>query len=244
MTKLSKLFGVASGLICVAASAQVTEGNSAVEQYRIQSHYGPEEALLSPIFPHDEKLEIGGGAAIAPLSSLMNYHGYQGSLIYHINRRHAVEPVFYSANSGKLSSFVNEQIGDKVDASDRASLSVAIPKQMLAASYLFSPYHAKLHISERSVSHFDLYLGLGAGAVQTEALHLDQTIGTKTWNPGALLTTGIRMLFEPRFALKIEARDFIHGAESFGKKSTTHSFQIGLAASIFFGSFSSDRSSL
>lgn len=239
MGKLSKILGLTTCVISAAGMAQVTEGNSAVEQYRIQSHYGPEEALLSPLFPRDEKVEISGGAALAPLSSLMDYHGYQGSLVYHINRRHAVEPVFYSANSGKLSSFVKEQIANKIDDSERNSTFVAIPKQIVAASYLFSPYHAKLHISERSVSHFDLYFGLGAGAVQNEATNLNGVAGSAQWNAGGLVTAGVRMLFQPRFALRLEARDFVAGADSFGKKSTTHNFQMGLALSVFFGSFPS-----
>jgi len=232
------------GLMSFAAVAQVTEGNSAVEQYRVQSHYGPEEALLSSLYPHEQKLEIGGGAAIAPLSSLMKYYGFQGSLIYHINRRHAVEPVFYSSNIGEFSSFDETQLIAKKDkiigqVGEPAynKLAIDIPKQMLAASYLFTPYHAKLHLSERSVSHFDLYFGLGAGAVQTEENFLKGGLGEKQWNAGALVTAGARLLIRPRFSFRMEARDFIHGANSFGTKGTTHSFQMGVALSMFFGSF-------
>jgi outer membrane beta-barrel protein len=224
-------------VVSLGATAQVREGQSSVEQYRIQSHYGPDEALLTPLFPRDGKLEFSGGATLAPLSSLMDYYGYQGSLIYHINRRHAVEPVFYSSNKGSLSKFVKEQIADKVSDAERSSMSVDIPLQMLAASYFFTPYHAKLHLSERSVSHFDLYLGLGAGAVQNEAFVLDGTQGNREWKAGGLVTAGVRMLFRPRFALRLEARDFIHGSQSFNKSATTHSFQFGASLSVFFGSF-------
>jgi len=239
MGNFSKSLGVAIGLITFSALAQVSEGNSAVEQYRIQSHYGPEEALLSPLFPRDGKVEISGGAGLAPFSSLVDSWGYQGSLIYHINRRHAVEPVYYVSSSSVLSSFVKEQIASKIDASTRAALSIAAPKQMLAASYFFSPYHAKLHLSERSVSHFDVYLGLGAGAVQTESVNLNEVVGDATWTPAGLVTLGVRMLFQPRFALRLEARDFVHRTDNFGKRSTTHSFQLGLSASMVFGSYSS-----
>ncbi len=219
--------------------AQVSERDSTVEQFRVQSHYGPEEALLSPLFPRDHKLEISGGAALSPLSSLIDSCGYQGSLLYHINRRHAVEPVFYAKHTGTLSNFVNTQIRDKVSASKRNQLSIEVPSQMLAGSYFFSPYHAKLHISERSVSHFDVYLGLGAGAVENIATNLNGVAGEGKWRVGGLFTAGIRMLFQPRFALRLEARDFVHGSHNFGKTATTHSFQLGASLSVFFGSFPS-----
>jgi outer membrane beta-barrel protein len=223
--------------LSLSIQAQVSERDSAVEQYRIQSHYGPEEALLSPLFPRESKIEISGGAALSPLSSLVDAHAYNGSLIYHINRRHAVEPVFYSRTTGVLSNFVNTEIRDKVSASKRQSLTIEIPTQMLAASYFFSPYHAKLHLSERSVSHLDFYVGLGAGAVENEAVNLNGVGGEKQWRAGGLITAGVRMLFRPRFALRLEARDFIHGTHNFGENTTTHSFQFGASLSVFFGSF-------
>jgi|GEM_PF-798581 len=219
------------------AQAQINERDSAIEQYRIQSHYGPEEAILSPLFPREDKMEFSGGAVYAPLGSLMTYYGYQGSMIYHINRRHAVEPVFYSYNTGKLTSFVENEVAAKISASKRNSLTVDVPRQIVAASYLFSPYHAKLHLSSTAVSHFDLYLGLGAGASQNEAIRLNGKIGDKEWNAGVLFTAGIRMLYQPRFALRIEARDFVGGANNFGGSNTQHSFQMGASLSIFFGSF-------
>src|SRR5690606_37809757 len=98
-----KILGGLAVCVAFSAHAQVAEDSSAVEQYRVQSHYGPEEALLSPLYPKDSKLEFNFGAGLAPLSSLIQYYSYQGSLIYHINRRHAVEPVFYTFNTGRLS---------------------------------------------------------------------------------------------------------------------------------------------
>jgi outer membrane beta-barrel protein len=239
MGKFLRVLGLSPLFVAAAVSAQVEEGQGAVDQYRVQSHYGPEEALLSPLFPRDQKLEISGGAAWAPLSSLVDSWAYTGSLVYHINRRHAVEPVYYSKNTSKLGSFVTEELAPKIDDAKRTDSVIAVPQQIVAASYLFSPYHAKLHLSERSVSHFDLYFGLGAGALQNLGINLNQVEGKKSWNAGVLATGGIRMLFEPRFALRLEARDFIHSADNFGAKGTTHHFQMGAALSIFFGSFSS-----
>lgn len=228
------VLGVSSEL-----KAQIAESETSIEQYRVQSHYGPEEAILSPLFPRDGKIELSGGGVYAPLGSLNKYYGYQGSLIYHINRRHAVEPVFYSYNKGSLTSFVKDEVAAKIDESARNSLSVDVPSQIIAASYLFSPFHTKLHLSSKSVSHFDLYVGMGAGVSQNLALSLAGVPGAKDWKPGVLFTAGIRMLFQPRFALRLEARDFVGGATNFGGSQTQHSFQLGLALSIYFGSFPS-----
>lgn len=238
MGKLLKIVGFAVGFIPVLGFGQTTEPSSAIEQYRVQSHYGPDEALLSPVFPKDGKVEITGGASLAPLSSLWDSHSFQGSLTYHINRRHSVEPIYYSTNTGKISNFVQTQIADKLATdAERAALSVDIPKQMLAASYFFTPYHAKLHISERSTSHFDTYFGLGVGSVQNQAFKLDGTLGETQWRAGVLVSAGIRMLFTPRFAFRVEARDFIHGSNNFGGSANSHSFQMGASLSMFFGSF-------
>jgi len=154
------------------ANATVRAKDTAVEQFRIQSHYGPEEALLIPVFPHESKVEISGGAGLAPLSSLQKSWAYSGSLTYHINRRHAVEPLYYLKSSGELSNFVREQVRDKIDAGKNAALGVTLPEQLFAASYFFSPYHAKLHLSSFSVSHFDVFIGAGLGAAQTKQLFL------------------------------------------------------------------------
>jgi outer membrane beta-barrel protein len=227
------------GVQSLGSQAQVAESQSSIEQFRVQSHYGPEEALLSPLFPREDKVELSAGAVYAPLSSLMTYYGYQGSMIYHINRRHAVEPVFYAYNRGKLTGFVRNEVAAKINATKQAELGVDVPRQIVAASYLFSPYHAKLHVSSTAVSHFDLYLGMGAGASRNESLQLNDSVGQKRWRPGVLLTAGIRMLFQPRFALRIEARDFVGGATNFGASNTQHSFQLGAALSVYFGSFPS-----
>ncbi len=224
-------------LFSSSSFATIREKDTAVEQFRVQSHYGPEEALLKPVFPHESKLEIGGGVGLAPLSSLQKTWSYSGAMVYHINRRHAVEPIYYLKSSSELSNFVKEQVRDKISASKNSALSVTMPNQVIAASYLFSPYHAKLHLSSFSVSHFDVYLGAGVGATQTKQLFLNETPGDSQWRPAGLLTAGFRMLFLPRFALRVEFRDVIHGQNNFARLTTGHSFNMGASLSVFFGSF-------
>lgn len=219
------------------AFATVRVKDTAVEQFRIKSHYGPEEALLIPVFPHESKLEFSGGAGLAPLSSLHKSWSYSGSMTYHINRRHAVEPIFYLKTSGELSDFVKEQIRDKSSAGSNSSLSVTLPQQVIAGSYLFSPYHAKLHLSSFSVSHFDVYMGAGVGAAQSQQLALDGGLGDSKWRVAGVLTAGFRMLFQPRFALRVEFRDIIHGQNNFARLTTGHNFHMGASLSVFFGSF-------
>lgn len=235
--KLQATLGIGLLFAAISAQASVQIKDTSVEQFRIQSHYGPEEALLQPLFPRESKLELNGGVGLANLSSIQNSWVWSGSLMYHINRRHAVEPIYYLRSTPEISSFIDTEVTQKIDAGRRDTLTVSVPRQTFIGSYVFSPYHAKLHLSSQAVSHFDLFIGGGIGATQVEQWDLNGSLKSDQWKATALITTGFRMLFEPRFALRFEVRDLIYGQDNFGRKSTGHHVQLGLSLSVFFGSF-------
>jgi outer membrane beta-barrel protein len=211
--------------------------SSPVEQYRIDANYGPDDALLNGIYERDGKLEISGGYAYQGFSSLMKYQAATGSLVIHINRRHAIEPLWFSDSlTSGLSSFDRDQVAAK-KPSLASTLSVEVPKMIFAASYLYSPYHAKMHITERTVTHFDVYFGLGFALLRSEELFLDDHRGALQSRPGASIAAGLRFLFEPRWALRAELRDLVHQEKNFGSSMTANTLQLSLTASIFFGSF-------
>lgn len=224
-------------LLANPAQASVEIKDTSVEQFRIQSHYGPDEALLQPLFSREDKLEVNGGVGLASLSSIQNSWVYSGSLMYHFNRRHGIEPIYYLRSSPEISSFIDTEITQKIGAARREALSVSVPRQSFIGSYFFSPYHAKIHLSSQAVSHFDLFIGGGVGATQVEQWDLNGTLRGDQWKATALISTGFRMLFQPRFALRFEVRDLIYGQDNFGRKSTGHHVQLGLSLSVFFGSF-------
>lgn len=211
---------------------------SAVEKYQIESQYGPETALLNPAFGRDGKWEFSGGYAYSPFSSLVHYKGWSGNLTIHINRRHAFEPLYFVNQSSQMTPFVETQIRDKIaSGAVRDSTTIDVPKQSFAASYLFSPFYSKMHITERTVTHFDVFLGVGAGVMKYNPLSLSGAAGTIQSRPTGLLTMGMRFLFPSRFGLRLELRDFIHSEKNFGKTFTANSLQISLSTSLFFGAF-------
>jgi outer membrane beta-barrel protein len=227
------------GLVGAFGAQALEMPKSSVEAFKVESNMGPSEAILQPLFPKDNKVELGAGGAWSPYSSLVKYYSASGSLTYHINRRHAIEPIAYNYNFGDITGFVKSEIRDKESGSKNAALSVEVPRQSFAASYLFSPYYAKLHLSSRAVTHFDVYLGAGFGAVSTEQVFLNDAKGDKQWRPSAVATAGLRFLFQPRWSLRLEVRDFIHRSENFAKNSTVNTLQMGLTLGFFFGEFPS-----
>ncbi len=225
-------FTISVGL-CTASSWSIEIPSSALENYRLESQYGPSDALLNPIYDRDERLEAAVGGAFAPLSSLGKYQAVTGSLLYNINRRHAVEPIFYSYHATQLSGFVKNQIADKLGTSFD-DLSVEIPKQVVLASYYFTPYHSKLHLTSQSVLHFDIYFGAGAGVIQLQPLDLTSLAGKGRWAPLVSVNAGMRFLFASRFFTKIDFKNLIYKSEDFSKSSLKNDLQIGMALGLLF----------
>ncbi len=222
---------VLAGIFFTSIASSVELPPSAIDNYRLESQYGPYDALLSPLYDRNSRLEFNLGAAYAPLSSLVNYTAFTGSLVYNINRRHFVEPIFYSYHQGGVSDFVDSQIADKAKPSGatNASLSVEVPKQVATASYYFSPYHNKLHLTMHSVLHFDVYMGLGAGVLQRLAVNLEKDKGKKSWGPVVSVNAGMRFLFGSRFVTRFDLRNFIYNSKDFGKSSRKSDLQMGLS---------------
>lgn len=209
---------------------------SAVDDYRIQSQYGPEKSVLNSRFPREGKLEVGAGFGYSGASSLMRYMAANGSLVYHLSQRHALEPIWFSYAWSKKTKFVDDQIAAK-RPSQSAALSVELPQFVGAASYLFSPYYAKMHITERKVTHFDVYLGAGVGFLQEKITYLDGRKGSSKMRPGVSLAAGLRFLMPPRWALRFEFRDIIHSTENLGSSAMANNIQLTAGLSIFFGRF-------
>ncbi len=228
-------------LIPILASAAESSGGiqlpeSSVEEYRIESQYGPDKAVLNPIFPLGEKLEIGGGFGYSSSSSLMSYYAATGSVVYHLSQRHSIEPIWFSYAWAKKSDFVESQITAKKPG-QAGVLALGLPKYLAAASYLFSPYYAKMHITERSVTHFDVYMGIGVGMVSEEKVFLSNTKAESTVRPGLSLATGLRFLLPSRWAMRFEVRDIIHSSENFGTTKTVNNVQLTASLGVFFGGF-------
>lgn len=234
-----KAWGALALLAAAGAYAQDAKlPAGAVDAWRVESQYGADQAVLNPRFPQDGKLELGVGGQFSSSSSLMKYAGYQASAVFHINGRHAIEPVWYSKRSwSNVGNFVKNLQDDAEAQNATDKLVVSVPEQIIAASYFFSPFYSKMHLTEQSVVHFDVYMGAGFGMMKLRDLTLTGLTDTTESHGAAVLTAGVRFLMGSRWGLRLEMRDLIHSAKNFGKVSKANTLQIGASADIFFGSF-------
>lgn len=217
-----------------AQQAGLPEG--AADAFRVDTQYGSSKAVLNPVFGRDGKLELNLGGAYSVMSSLMSFYSLTGSAVFHINMRHAIEPVWFGWVQGAgQSSFVDTEITAKVTDAQKATLAVEIPEQIWAASYFFSPYYTKMHMTERSVAHFDVYMGVGPGLVRGREWFLDGHQGVLTNHFGASFAAGIRFLVPSRWALRLEVRDVIHGVKHFNEVATGNTLQVAASLGFFFG---------
>ncbi len=226
-----------SPIIAQAEPDNIELPKSSVDKYRIESQYGPEIAVMKPRYNQENRMELGVGASVSTVSSLVRTASVTGSFVYHMNQRHAIEPIWFGFNFYKAKTgFVQTEIADK-KPNLKGTLSVEMPKFMMAASYLYTPYYTKMRMGDRSVAHFDVYLGAGFAMVKGEQTFLNDRIGESKMRPGVSLAGGVRFLFDPRWALRLEVRDIIHPQTNFGADSLTNSIQMMASLNVFFGSF-------
>jgi outer membrane beta-barrel protein len=218
--------------------AQSTDAMRPVETYQVESQYGPQKAVLNSIFPKDGNFELTFGANYSPLSSLYDYLGVSAGVIYHFNQRHAIEPIWAQYNFGGISDFAITEIADKLpSAADRQRLGVDIPRMIVSSSYIFTPYYSKMHLTDMSVMHMDLYVSAGVAGVMTEQILLNQETGDTNWRVGGVLSMGLRMLFRSRYGVRVEIKDYIHPAKNVGADEIVNNIQITAGLSIFLDSF-------
>jgi len=209
---------------------------SRVDSYRVKSQYGPEISILNPLFPKDQKLEFSFMGAFSQFSSLQTNWGYGGSIVYHINRRHAIEPFWFQLLSSSQTSFLETQIAAKTPFTTNGYVS--LPKWMYSASYIFTPFYSKMSVTEMTVAHWDVYASVGFGLVKSETQSVQNGNALEEATKGAFVAgVGLRLLVPYRWGIRMELRDFIHKSDNFGKSSITNSLQMTAGLSIFFGAF-------
>lgn len=230
--------GLLAFLSTAALAAEVQLPSGSVDAYRVESQYGASQAVLNPSFPKEGKLEIGLGVAFSPMSSLMKYTAASGSVTYHLSDRHAIEPIWFGRAWGRMGNFVKNETGPSdILHGDPSKLGVDVPEQIFAASYFFTPYYSKMHITEQSVAHFDFYFGAGFAVLRERQYFLDGTKGAVENRPGASLAMGLRFLFPSRWGLRVELRDFVHQAKNYGSSGVSNTLQVASSLDVFFGSF-------
>ena len=156
----------------------------------------------------------------------------------YINRRHWIEPLYFAYVYPTTSSFVKEEVRDKSKTvGSNATLTTQQPHYMLATSYIFSPFYAKMHLGYNNVTHFDVFFGAGPAMIRSVNRSLTGSDLGSTTSFGGSALGGIRFLFNPRFGLRGEFRDFVYNSANLGGKETINNFQFAAVLDVFFGSF-------
>lgn len=226
-------FSFAATSVQAQNQAAIELPEAPLKEYRVESQYGPNVGILQPIFARENKVSIGLGGSYQSLSSLYDSYGASVSGMYHINHRHAIEPLYFNYQKSSNSNFVNSQV-----APGNGNLSLSLPKYIYSASYFYTPYYSKMHIGYSTVAHFDFYFGAGLAYVANDEILLNgKTNGTSN-AVGGSLTTGMRFLFQPRFGLRFELRDFIYKSQDFGGSGVVNNLNLAMSFEMFFGSFS------
>jgi outer membrane beta-barrel protein len=233
---LGKKLLLSSSILVFAANAQ-DEVVRPVEAYQIQSQYGPEVAVLNPIFDKNNSFEFMLGVNYSPVSSLYDYAGLSGGVAYHLSRRHSLEAFAQYNFLAEMSSFAETEIKDKCVTN--CSLGIDIPIMMVGALYTFTPYYTKMHITDMSVVHMDITASIGPAGVMTEQATFLDTTGDQTWQFGGMLAAGIRILKRDRWGFRVELKDFIHQATNVGAKEIVNDLQLSAGISFFLDRFPS-----
>ena len=80
-------------------------------------------------------------------------------------------------------------------------------------------------------------MGLGPIFVKTEELLLNDQKGKEESRIGGAAILGFRLIFPPRWGLRIELRDLIYPSRNIGSDEVVNNLQINAGLSIFFDSF-------
>lgn len=234
------LLGVVFFSSVFVASAQDEQAVRPVEAYQIQSQYGPEVAVLNPIFDKNKTFEFSLTANYSPTSSLYDFAGVAAGVSYHINRRHSVDSWLQYNFLGEMSAFAQTEIKDKcpgVAGCNPNALAIDIPRMIAALTYTFTPYYTKMHITDLKVVHMDIVTSLGPAMVMTEEDRFNGSTGETNWRFGGVLAAGLRVQARDRWGMRLELRDVIHQAKNVGTDEIVNDVQLTVGGSVFLDAF-------
>jgi outer membrane beta-barrel protein len=206
---------------------------SPLESYRIDTHYGPRVAVLKSLYDKEGKVQLKALGSYLPYSSLYNAWSVGGGLSFFFNQSWGwsiVEGQYYKT---QLSGFLAQ---DNFD-SFRSGNSISVPKLKVASSVLWSPIYSKMHLTQKTLLHFDLVTGVGLGWGRFEKRDLNFTNPQSVDTFGGQLKLGFRFWLPPRWTLELEFDDFISRVENFSSKSVGHTLGMNISLGLFFGEF-------
>ncbi len=229
---------IAASVILAATQNVFAQELPTVENYQIQSQYGPEVAVLNPVFDKNGAFEFSFSASYSPMSSLYDYAGIGAGATYHINRRHSAEFYLQYNLLAAMSAFTEEKIRDKcAPPCNFNTYGVDVPRTIVSAAYGFTPYYTKMHITDMSVVHMDINAFVGPAAVLTEQLRFNDKEGDSNFRIGALLGAGVRILSRDRWGFRVELRNLIHKAKNVDSEEYVNDLQLTAGVSIFLDKF-------
>ena len=162
------------------------------------------------------------GAGFVTNDPFINRYLVNGSYTYHVTEIFGVEFLGgYALDFGRGDW---KAITKQIDAENQVTPDISKIGAMGAMSFTFSPIYGKVAVMGRNIVNFDIFASFGSGVVATkddlEALQKpDVPIAVNTQkqlHPTLNYGGGIRMIFNPSFAIRVDARgqSFIEVLES------------------------------
>jgi outer membrane beta-barrel protein len=162
------------------------------------------------------------GAGFVTNDPFINRYMLNSSYTYHVTEIFGVE--FMGAYAFDFGQKDWKAITKQIVTENQVTPDISKIGAMGAMSFTFSPIYGKVAVMGRNIVNFDIYASFGSGVVATnddlEALQKpDVPIAVNTQkqlHPTLNYGGGIRMIFNPSFALRVDARgqSFIEVLES------------------------------
>jgi outer membrane beta-barrel protein len=181
------------------------------------------------------------GLGLVTNDPFINRYLINGSYTYHVTEIFGIELM------GNFSPDLGEAdwkaITKQIITENQVTPDISKLQYLGAMSFTFSPIYGKVAVMGRNIVNFDIYANFGTGFVNTrddlEALQKPDApiaINTETqFHPTLNFGGGIRMIFNPSFALRVDGRgmSFIEVLES-TTLEMKNNMMVTVSAAFFF----------
>lgn len=106
---------------------------------------------------------------------------------------------------------------------------------MAAAEASWSPLYGKISVLSESVLHFDTYLLVGGGVLQTKIAPAGSDAAVEAFAPEGHLAFGQRYFLTRSIVLRLEVRDLVYALDVNGESDTQNQLMFSVGLSWFVG---------
>lgn len=224
----------ATVLAAPAAFAQSADPGAGLEDTqalddRLKLYWGQEmrevEVIQPRLYRKDQRHEFTLFAGFIPNDPFNDYFPLGGRWDYFFAEDFGVEiaGAYLIGVSSELDTFLNDSFEGSVKVEVKQTL-----QWHAGASLLWSPIHGKLGIFTEKLTHFDIFLAFGVGALGTDVQRLEQE--ESKVDIAGHLGLGFRFFLSDSVALRADYRQFFYAADGGG---LSHPSEITIGVSLF-----------